>query len=234
MPGHGAAKGKGAAKAVGGIRGKAPVPELVALTPRLGDPARWIHGPAGFDELHRLSANAGDFVEFVVYDHGGMPSATSIVRMTRQWPDNVTGWFADVLFVGCSDPLFGQLLADSLPPTGTSVLHPCSSVSCLCCTWVTWPNRDVIHSDTLRKRSASSLVESWVPPSVVASAVLPRAQTQGRAAQVDPPHRNFFGPKILETLPSVAKAVPKPSDNTARTPPVPYDSSVLPKDPSVS
>ena len=32
--GHGAAKGKGAAKAVGGIRCKAPVPELVALAPR--------------------------------------------------------------------------------------------------------------------------------------------------------------------------------------------------------
>ena len=69
-------------------------------------------------------------------------------------------WFAEVLFVGCSDPLFGQL-ADSLPPTGTGVLHACSSISSLCCTWVTWPNRDVIHSDTLRKRSASSLVESW-------------------------------------------------------------------------
>ena len=173
----------------------------------LGDSARWIHGPAGFDELHRLSANPGDFVEFLVYDHGGMPSATSIVRMTRQWPGNATGWFAEVLFVGCSDSLFGQLLADSLPPTGTGVLHACSSVSSLCCTWVTWPNRDVIHSDTLRTRSASSLVEFWVPPSVVASAVLLRAQTQGRAAQVDPPHRNFSGPEMpleLETLPSVA------------------------------
>ena len=85
------------------------------------------------------------------------------------------------------------LLADSLPPTGTGVLHACSSVSSLCCTWVTWPNRDVIHSDTMRKRSASSLVESWVPPSVVASAVLLRAQTQQeRAVQVDPPRRNFF------------------------------------------
>ena len=102
---------------------------------------------------------------------------------------------------------------------------------------MTWPNRDVIHSDTLRKRSASSLVESWVPPSVVASTVLLRAQTQGRAAQDDPPQRNFLGPEMPlgpETLPSVAEAVPKPSDNTARTPPVPFDSSVLPKDPSVS
>ena len=136
-----------------------------------------------------------------------------------------------MLFVGCSDPLFGQPLADSLLPTGTGVLNACSSVSSLCCTWVTWPNRDVIHSDTLRKLSASSLVESWVPPSVAASAVLLRAQTQGRAAQVDPPQRNFLGPEMplgVETLPSVAKAVPKPSDNTARTPPVPFDSSVSP------
>ena len=41
-------------------------------------------------------------------------------------------------------------------------------------------------------------------------------------------------PLELETLPSVAKAIPKPSDNTARIPPVPFDSSVLPKDSSVS
>ena len=44
-----------------------------------------------------------------MYDRGGMPSATSMVRMTRQWPGNATGWFVEVLFVG--------LLADSLPPT---------------------------------------------------------------------------------------------------------------------
>ena len=88
----------------------------------LGDSARWVHGPAGFDELHRLSANPGNFVEFV-YDHGGMPSATGIVRVTRQWPGNATGWFAEALIVGCSDPPCGQLLADSLPPTGTGVLH---------------------------------------------------------------------------------------------------------------
>ena len=57
----------------------------------LGDSASWIHGLAGFDVLHRLSAKPGDFVEFLVYDHGGMPSATSIVRMTLQWLGNATG-----------------------------------------------------------------------------------------------------------------------------------------------
>ena len=53
------------------------------------------------------------------------------------------------------------------------------------------------------------MVESWVPPSVVASTVLQRAQTQGRAAQVDPPQRNLPGPEIpfeLETVSSVATA----------------------------
>ena len=82
----------------------------------LGDSGRWIHWPAGFDELHRLCVIPGDFVECLVYDHGGMPSATRKVRLTRRWPGNATGWFAKVLCVGCSDPLFGQLLADLLPP----------------------------------------------------------------------------------------------------------------------
>ena len=69
--------------------------------------------------------------------------------------------------------------------------------------------------------------ESWVPPSVVATAVRQRAQTQGRAAQVDPPQRNLSGPDTsfdLETIPSMAEAVPKPSDSTAQTAPVPCDS----------
>ena len=69
-----------------------------------------------------------------------------------------------------------------LPETG--VLHVCSSVSSLCCTWVSWPERDVVHSDTVRLRSATSMIESWVPPAVVASAVLHSAQTQGRVAQL--------------------------------------------------
>ena len=114
----------GFAPAVG--RGMAPPEEVGAGPPPLalvsdptfdclGDTARWIHGPAGFDELHRLCVNPGDFVEFLVYDHGGLSSATSIVRLTRRWPGNATGWFAEVLFVCCSDPLFGHLLADLLP-----------------------------------------------------------------------------------------------------------------------
>ena len=91
---------------------------------RLGDVARWFHGPAGFGELHRMFVNPGDFVEFLVYDHGGLPSATRMVRLTRRWPSNATGWFAEVHFVGCSDPLFGHLLAHLLPPTGAARGYP--------------------------------------------------------------------------------------------------------------
>ena len=64
----------------------------------------------------------------------------------------------------CNDPLFGQLLAQRLPPTGAGVLHVCRSISSVYCTWVSWPKREVVHSDTVRRRSA-------VPPSVMASAV---------------------------------------------------------------
>ena len=62
--------------------GAGPPPLALVSDPAfdcLGDSARWIHGPAGFVDLHRLCVNPGDFVEFLVYDHGGMPSATSIV-----------------------------------------------------------------------------------------------------------------------------------------------------------
>ena len=102
--------------------GAGPPPLALVSDPTfdcLGDSTRWIHGPAGFDELHRLCVNPGDLVEFLVYDHGGMPSATKKVRLTRRWRGNATSWFAGVLFVGCTDPLFGQLLADLLPPTRT-------------------------------------------------------------------------------------------------------------------
>ena len=55
------------------------------------------------------------------------------------------------------------------------LLHACSSLSSVCCVWV--------HSDTVRRRTAASLVESWLPPPLVAVAVLQRAQQQGELMQ---------------------------------------------------
>ena len=81
-----------------------------------------------------MVVNPSDFLQFLVYNQAGSPSATSSSRFTRRWPGGATGWFAEVQYVGGSDPLFGQLLAQSLPPTGTGVLHVCSSISSLCCT----------------------------------------------------------------------------------------------------
>ena len=102
-----------------------------------------------------------------------------------EWPSNTTGWwFAEVLFVGCSYFLFGQLLSDSLPPTGTGVLRACSSVSSLCCTMGA-------HSrcDSQWKRSASSLVR------VLGATICGGVDCAAAAAQVDPPHRNLLGPE---------------------------------------
>ena len=67
-----------------------------------------------FEELHGMFVKPGEFLEFLVYDLAGAPSATS--SMTHLWPGSATGWFAEVHFVGYGDPLFTQLLAQTLPP----------------------------------------------------------------------------------------------------------------------
>ena len=138
-----------------------------------------------------IVVNPGELFEILVCDQAGVPSATCATRLTRRWPGNATGWFVEVQYVGCSDPSFGQLLAQMLPPTGTGVLHVSSSISSMCCTWVTWPDRDVVHSDT---------------PSVVASAMLPaQLFTQQRGAPGTADTVDLF------QAPSVAKAVPAPT-----------------------
>ena len=77
----------------------APVP---APTSNLNsDASRWFHGPAGFNELHMIVVNPGEFLEFLVYDQAGTPYATSIIQMTRRWPGSSTGWFA-VAVIPCS------------------------------------------------------------------------------------------------------------------------------------
>ena len=85
--------------------GRPPVDHVsVTTVDQLGVVSRWFHGPAGFEELH------GVFV-----------TPSSIVRLTRRGPSNATGWFAEVQLFVCSDPLFGQLLAQLLSPTGSGV-----------------------------------------------------------------------------------------------------------------
>ena len=72
--------------------------------------------------------------------------------------------------------------------------------------------------------------EAWMPPSVVASAVLQLAQDQWRAPQIDPQQRGSPGPDIPGEL---GKAVPAPCDNAAPAPSVPVDACGPPHDPSV-
>ena len=170
----------------------------------------------------------------VLCDQAGVPSATSISRLTWRQATPLVGsrkcntWVAVIL---C---LANILHSYCLP----LVCYLCvSSISSLCCTWVSWPDRDVVHSDTLRRRSATALSETWVLPSVVASAVLRLAQDQGRAAQIDPQQRGPPGPEIpgdLGKVPSVAKAGTAPCGNAAPAPSVPLEASSLPNDPSVA
>ena len=121
-------------------------PIAMGLPPGLALPA--LHGgihPVGFPPLPRdglvppLEAGAvpPPLAPVCSAVDSQQPSATSVIRFTRRGPGNATGWFAEVQFVGCSGPLFGQLLAQLLSPTGTGVLHVCSSsISSLCCTRV--------------------------------------------------------------------------------------------------
>ena len=184
-----------------------------------------------------MFVSPGEFLEFLVYDRAGAPSATKHCPFDSSLAQQCYWLVRRGAFVGCSDPLFGQLLAQLLPPTGTGVLHVCSSVSSLCCTWVSWPERDVVHSDTVRQRTATSVIESWVPPAVVASAVLHSAQTQGRVAQIGAPQRDVPGPvlpKMCEAAPCGAKAAPNLDVNATPTVSVPADASVLPVDPNLA
>ena len=96
----------------------------------------------------------------------GMTCPSVICRL--QWPSD---WTASCSFVVSHRDL---------------CVHLCSSVNPSSCEWTSCPNRDVIHSDTMRKRKISSLIESWMSSSVVTSTKLLRTQTQGRAAQLDP------------------------------------------------
>ena len=108
-------------------------------------------------------------------------------RVLRSWPSNATGWVAEVQYVGCNDSLSGQLLR---------------AFRFLCCTWSSWPERDFVHSDTVKRRSAASMTETWALPPVVAAAVLQLAHTQGRTAQFGSPQQ-----RPRSKVPSVKVAV---------------------------
>ena len=107
----------------------------------------------------------------------------------------------------------------------------------MCCTWVSRPERDVVQSGTVRQRTAISMIESWVPPAVVALAVLHSAQTQGRVAQLVAPQRDVCGPvllKMCEAAPCAAKAAPILDVSSTPSVSVPADASVVSVDPNLA
>ena len=78
------------------------------LSTARNDELYWFHGPANFNDLPNMVVNLGEFFEVLVGDQAGVPPATCVTRLTRHWLGNATGWFVEVQYVGCSDPLFGQ------------------------------------------------------------------------------------------------------------------------------
>ena len=58
-------------------------PPLASVSAPLSTPNsddfRWLHGPASFNALHAMVVNPVDFLESLVYDQAGSPSATSIL-----------------------------------------------------------------------------------------------------------------------------------------------------------
>ena len=98
-------------------------------------------------------------------------------RMTRRWPGNTTGWFVIAII-----PCLTSFLHSCYLPRVLMCFYGCPSSSLLCYTWVSWPEREVIHNATVRRRLPTSMTQIWVPPSVIAAAVLQLAQNQERAA----------------------------------------------------
>ena len=120
VPGDGSPLKAGAVPRTGGL-----------LSIASNDDLRWRHGRANFHDLLNLVINAFEFLEFLVCDQAGAPSATCVSRLTRRCRGNATGWFVEVQYVGCSDSLFDQFHAEVLPPTGT-VCCTFALVSSLC------------------------------------------------------------------------------------------------------
>ena len=102
---------------------------------------------------------------------------TSLLWITQRWPTNAYGWFMEGLHAGRSNPMGEALLLQLLPPGGMGVLHVCLSLSFLCCACLVWQGREVVHRDTVRRRTAASTLP------IVAAVVVQQAQQQGRLHQ---------------------------------------------------
>ena len=183
---------------------------------------RWQHGPTSVSGMHDFAVNPGDCLENFpgLRSRGYIPQAR-VSSGSQGWPGNTSRWFVEGFHVGCNIPMgvicetyktnwqteSHRLKEDDGPICSSSVaavssswhaqLHVCSSLSSLCCAWVTWQGRDVVHSDRVRMRTAASLMESWLlPPLVAAAAVLQHNQQLGQLHQAG-------GPRLDQAHPSL-------------------------------
>ena len=138
----------------------------------LGTNGPWVYGPTNHAGMVGFAAQPGEFLEVLVYDATGMPTATAVFTTTQSYPADARGAFVEVQYVGCSGPAVATMLQQVFAAPGASVLHLCSQATGLCHAHVVWPGRHVLHSDLVRRRAPSTLTEGWLPAHIQAGAVL--------------------------------------------------------------
>ena len=91
------------------------------------------------------------------------------------------GCFVEATFIGCSNASLVPMLAGSFTSLGGAVLHLCTQQAGVCAGLVQWPQRSVLHVETYRMRSPSSVTEPWAQQ-LVAGGAAPAAAVAAPAA----------------------------------------------------
>ncbi|CAK0903888.1 unnamed protein product, partial [Prorocentrum cordatum] len=135
---------------------------LAAVPP--GGAGPWVHGPSSPMAYQRLGLAPGCVLEGVALDNFGSAAGTALFQVQSVWPGDGMGCFVEAAFMGCSSASLWPMLAGSFTSLGGAVLHLCTQQAgvCVCAGLVQWPQRSVLHVETYRMRSPSSLTEAWV------------------------------------------------------------------------
>ena len=108
--------------------------------------SRWQHCPSDVSGMHDV-VNPGDYLEDLVCGRVApfsLPSMGTGLSWTQRWPSNASGLFVEGLHVGCN-PM--RRLCRSWCLVAREDCTFALSLSPLCCAWVVWSGRDIVHSD---------------------------------------------------------------------------------------
>ena len=162
---HGMLLAGGAPPMLGGILPKVPLlgPPL-APGPGHDGHGPWLMGAIHSAEMLRVLQVLPCFLEVTLHSAvTGVNDCQGIFQVVQTYAPTANGIFAEGMFLGASDPTasnkLGQLWALTPPP----VLHFCFGDVTIYVGAADWPGRATVHINTLRSRSAASLVEPWLP-----------------------------------------------------------------------